>query len=81
MHSTARQPSVVNCGSAGQFGLPLMEQDMPKKRTGKERIIPPSKRETHAGSRSLRQGSPAGGRVLADQSVAKRQGVKRKQGR
>lgn len=73
-HSTVRQPSVVNYRAANRFVSMLMEEDMKKKRTGKERIIPPSKRETHAGSSSLRQGSPAGGRVLADQSVAKRQG-------
>ncbi len=45
---------------------------------GKERIIPPSKKETSAGSKVLRKGNPAGGRVMADASVAKRQGVKRK---
>ena len=48
-----------------------------KGRGGRERIIPPSKRAGHAGSRDLRKGDPAGARVLSDLSVAKRQGVKR----
>jgi hypothetical protein len=50
------------------------------KRT-KERIIPPTKRADTAGSRALRQGNPAGGRVMADASVAKKQGAKRPKGR
>jgi hypothetical protein len=48
---------------------------------GKERIIPPSAKDTLAGSELLRAGNPAGGRVMADKSVAKRQGVKRPPGR
>jgi hypothetical protein len=55
-----------------------MEEDMKKKRTGKERIIPPSKKATRAGSKALRRGNPAGARAMADASVAKRQGVKRR---
>jgi hypothetical protein len=43
----------------------------------KERITPPSKKDLRAASKELRRGSGPGGRVMADQSVAKRQGVKR----
>jgi hypothetical protein len=43
----------------------------------KERIKPPSKRDLSAASKSLRSGSGVGGRVMADQSVAKKQGAKR----
>jgi len=41
----------------------------------KEVIAPPKKPALRAGSRDLRRGDPAGGRVLADEAVAKRQGV------
>jgi hypothetical protein len=51
---------------------------MKKPKTGKERIMPPSARAGTSGSKAARKGSPAGARVLADLSVAKRQGVKRK---
>jgi len=45
---------------------------------GKERITPPSKKDLTATSKALRRyGSGPSGRVMADQSVAKRQGVKR----
>lgn len=47
----------------------------------KERIIPPSKKDTSSGSKLLRAGNPAGGRVMADKSVAKKQGAKRPPGR
>lgn len=43
----------------------------------KEKIIPPSKKDIRAASKELRRGSGPGGRVMADQSVAKRQHVKR----
>jgi len=42
---------------------------------GKERIKAPTKRELSDASRLLRQGHPAGGRVMADKSVAVREGV------
>jgi hypothetical protein len=35
-------------------------------KSGKERIIPPSKKDTSAGSDLLRESNPAGGRVMAD---------------
>jgi hypothetical protein len=54
-----------------------MEKIMAKK----ERIIPPNKKEGSAGSRDLRKGGSAGARVMADLSVAKRQGAKRPKGR
>jgi len=54
---------------------------MAKGKGGKERIIPPSKRDTRAGSKALRKGNPAGGRVMADASVAKKQGAKRPKGK
>ena len=47
----------------------------------KERIIPPSKKDLSAASKELRRGSGPGGRVMADQAVAKKQGVKRPPGR
>jgi len=43
----------------------------------KERIIPPSRKDLSQASRLLKKGSGAGGRVLADASVAKREGAKR----
>jgi hypothetical protein len=46
---------------------------------GKERITPPSDKDTSAGGKLLRKGNPAGGRVMADRSVAKKQNVKRDQ--
>jgi len=42
-----------------------------------ETIKPPTKSELKAASKDLRKGDPAGGRVLAEKSVAKRQGAKR----
>ena len=45
---------------------------------GKERITPPSKKDLRSASRSLRRGNGPGGRVMADQSVAKKQGASRK---
>lgn len=44
----------------------------------KETIIPPSKKALSDGSKELRKGHSSGGRTLADQSVAKREGAKRK---
>ena len=41
----------------------------------KERIKPPTRRELSDASRLLRQGHPAGGRVMADKSVAVRERV------
>ena len=43
----------------------------------KETIVPPTKRETSQASNLLRQGSSVGGRVMADRSVAVRQGAAR----
>jgi hypothetical protein len=43
----------------------------------KERISPPTKRELRDASKELRRGHSSAGRVLAEQSVAKRQGVRR----
>ena len=42
----------------------------------KEKIKPPTKKELSDGSKLLRKGHSAGGRVMADESVAKREGVK-----
>jgi hypothetical protein len=49
----------------------LLETSMAKakaksSKSGKERIIPPSKKDTSAGSDLLRESNPAGGRVMAD---------------
>lgn len=44
---------------------------------GKERITPPSKKDANAASKEMRRGSGPGGRVMADLSVAKKQGIKR----
>jgi hypothetical protein len=43
----------------------------------KEKIIPPSKKALKDASKLLRKKHPAGGRTLADKSVAKREGAKR----
>jgi hypothetical protein len=50
-------------------------------KSGKEKIIPPSKKTDTQASRELRQGSGPGGRVLSDAAAAKRQGVKRHKGK
>jgi len=47
----------------------------------KETIIPPSKKDLKDASKELKRGHPAGGRTLADQSVAKREGAKRPPGK
>lgn len=44
----------------------------------KERIIPPSKKDTNAASKLLRKGSGPGGRVMSDKAVATKQGITRK---
>ncbi len=46
----------------------------------KERIIPPSRRELRDASGQLKKRHSSGGRTMADQSVAKRQGAKRSKG-
>jgi hypothetical protein len=46
---------------------------MPKKET----ITPPSKQALRDASKELKKGHSSGGRTLADQSVAKREGAKR----
>lgn len=50
---------------------------MAKKPKSKERITPPSKKDLKDASKKLKKGSPAAGRVMAEASVAKKQGVKR----
>jgi hypothetical protein len=47
---------------------------MPKKET----IVPPSKKALKDASKELKKGHPSGGRTMADKSVAKREGAKRK---
>lgn len=47
----------------------------------KEQITPPSKKETSSASPLLRAGSSAGARVMADRSVAKKQGATRPKGK
>ena len=44
----------------------------------KERIKPPTKRALKDASKLLVRKHPAGGRVLADASVAKREGIKKR---
>jgi hypothetical protein len=44
----------------------------------KETIKPPSSRELKDASKEMRKGHPSGGRTMADASVAKRQGAKRR---
>ena len=41
----------------------------------KETIKPPSKNAVKDASKELKKGHPSGGRTMADQSVAKKQGV------
>ena len=48
------------------------------RRDGKETIKPPSKKELADGSKQLKKQHPSGARTMADASVAKRQGAKRK---
>ena len=43
----------------------------------KETITPPSKAALRDASKELKKGHSSGGRTLADQSVAKREGAKR----
>lgn len=43
--------------------------------TKKETIKPPTKKETTDASKALRKGHSSGARVMADKSVAVRQGV------
>jgi hypothetical protein len=50
-------------------------------KSGKERVVPPSKKTASQASGELRKGSGPGGRVLSDASAAKRQGVKRPGGK
>jgi hypothetical protein len=50
---------------------------MPKKET----IKPPTKKELSDASKELKKGHPSGGRTMADASVAKRQGVGKKNGK
>ena len=45
---------------------------------GKETIKPPSRSELKDASKQLRAGHSSGGRTMADASVAKKEGVKRK---
>ncbi|MBS0362982.1 MAG: hypothetical protein JSR98_16515 [Proteobacteria bacterium] len=47
----------------------------------KETIKPPTKRELTDASKELRKGHPSGGRVMADKSVAVRQGAAKPSGR
>jgi hypothetical protein len=47
----------------------------------KETITPPTKKEVTQGSNLLRKGSSAGGRVMADKSVAVRQGASKPSGK
>jgi hypothetical protein len=47
----------------------------------KERIIPPSKKAGHQASGGLKKGNPVAARVMADLSVAARQGAKRPKGK
>jgi hypothetical protein len=47
----------------------------------KETIVPPAKKALRDASKQLKKGHSSGGRTLADQSVAKREGVIRKRGR
>jgi hypothetical protein len=43
----------------------------------KETIIPPAKKALKDASKELKKGHSSGGRVMADKSVAKREGAKR----
>jgi hypothetical protein len=43
----------------------------------KETITPPAKKALKDASKELRKGHPSGGRTMADESVAKREGAKR----
>jgi hypothetical protein len=49
--------------------------------TKKETIKPPTTRDVKEASKALRGGSGIGGRVMADKSVAVRQGVAKSSGK
>ena len=44
----------------------------------KEMIVPPAKNALRDAGKQLKKGHPSGGRTLADESVANREGAKRK---
>jgi hypothetical protein len=46
-------------------------------KSGKEKVIPPSKKDLGEAGKELRKGSGPGGRVLVEKRIAKQQGVKR----
>jgi hypothetical protein len=54
---------------------------MEVKMAKKERIIPPKKGTGSQASKGLKKGSSVAARVMADLSVAKRQGAKRPPGK
>jgi hypothetical protein len=74
--SFALVASVIGINQVYRSGL---EEYMAK--SGKERIVPPSKKTDSQAGKALRKGSGIGGRVLADAAAAKRQGVKRPGGK
>lgn len=50
---------------------------LPMAKGGKERIIPPSRKDVREASKETKEGSGPGGRVLVEKRIAKQQGVKR----
>ena len=66
----AKARIVYNSGRYSDSGRSSKRFVMAKR--GKEKITVPSKREARDGSKLLRGGHPAGGRVLAELSVAAR---------
>jgi hypothetical protein len=46
-------------------------------RGGKERVTPPKSKLLSREAKKLQRGDPAAGRILAEESVAARQGVRR----
>jgi len=51
---------------------------MPKK---KETVVPPSKKALKDAAKQTAKGHPSGARVLGEQSAAKKQDAKRKEGK
>jgi hypothetical protein len=58
----------------GEQNLPFQRENV-MTTTKKEKITPPSKKELTEASKQLKKGKTLGGRVMAEESVAVRQGA------
>ena len=67
--------TAINTSLRKAAGLALLQTSAKRSR---EVIKPPTRKELFDASKEMRKGHSSGGRVMADQSVAKRQGVAKK---